>query len=98
VADDAYLRAVETLEPAGAVPLWKALVAAKDQRGPVRRVALLGLSEHSPDAAWPWLLAALQGKDPALLPATGQAIRSLRDQPVALRVVACLPDLPAARR
>ncbi len=96
VADDAYLRAVETLEAAGAVPLWKALVVAKDERGPVRRAALLGLSEHAPDAAWPWLLAALQAKDPALFPGTGQALRSLRDQPVSLQVAASLPDLPAA--
>jgi HEAT repeat protein len=96
VADDAYLRALETLEPALAGPLWQALVAAKDERGPVRRAALLGLSQHAPDAAWPWLLAALQEKDVALFPGTGQALRSLRDQPVALQAAASLPGLPAA--
>ena len=53
MANDAFLRAVETLNPAGAVPLWKRLIASKDQSQLVRRVALLRLSEQAPQTALP---------------------------------------------
>jgi HEAT repeat protein len=94
-ADDAYLRSIETLDSGSAVPLWKELMAAKAESAPVRRAALLGLSQHAPEAALPWLLAGLRQQDKALLPATGQALRSLRDQPVISQVAAGLLDLPA---
>ena len=95
-ADDAYLRAIETLDSAGAGAIWKELVARKAESVPVRRAALLGLSQHAPEAALPWLLSALRQQDQALLPAAGQALRSLRDQPVMPQVAACLPELAAA--
>jgi HEAT repeat protein len=79
IADNAYLRAVEGLDAPDAIRVWRGLVAGKDQSDLVRREALLRLSEHDPQAAWPWLLAALREEEPALRPATGQALRNLGD-------------------
>ena len=96
MADDAYLRAVETLKPARAVPLWKRLVAARDESQLVRRVALLRLSEQAPETALSWLLAALREEDHALKPVAGQALRNLQDQTVRARLANNLPRLPAS--
>jgi HEAT repeat protein len=95
-ADDAYLRATESLEPAVSVPLWTALIAAKDESTMVRRMALLRLSEHAPESALPWLMAVLRGEDKALAPVAGQALRSVRGQAATARLAAGLPDFPPA--
>ena len=94
-ADDAYLRALEGLDPAGAIPVWKELVPAKGESAPIRRGALLELSQHAPEAAAPWLLAALREQDKALRPVTGSALRHLRSQPAIAQVVAGLPEFSA---
>ena len=94
-SEDAYLRALESLDPAGAVPVWKELVAAKDESAPIRHGALLGLSQHAPEAATPWLLAALREQDKDLRPVTGSALRHLRSQPVIAQVAAGLLELSA---
>jgi HEAT repeat protein len=96
MADDAYVRAVETLDPAGAVPLWKRLVAAKEESRLVRRVALLRLSEQAPETALPWLSAALREEDAELRPVAGQALRSLQDKQVMARLLDDLPRFPAS--
>ncbi|MCL5097986.1 MAG: DUF1080 domain-containing protein, partial [Candidatus Omnitrophica bacterium] len=96
MADAAYLRAIESLPPANAVDLWKELVAAKQESVPVRREAFLRLSEHAPEAVSAWLLAALRGEEPELTPATGLALRTLRDQTIVGLVAARLDEFPAS--
>lgn len=95
MADAAYLRSIESLEPARAAALWRELVGAKEESALVRRGALLRLSEQAPPAALTWLLAAVREEEPALTPATGQALRSLPDKAVIDQVARNLPEFTA---
>ena len=96
IADNAYLRAVETLDAASAVAVWRQAIADKGETTVVRRMALLRLSEHAPRAALPWLLAALREEEPALKPAAGQALRSLREKTAVGEAAASLRELPSS--
>jgi len=96
MADEAYLRAMETLDSSDAIPLWNELVAARAESAMVRRGALLRLSETGPGKALAWLLAALRDEQSALKPAVGQALRCLTDPAVVAQVSASLLELPAS--
>lgn len=95
-AEAAWLRAVESLEPGAAVPIWQELTAARGQSATVRRAAFLRLGETAPEAAWPWLLAALRDQEPALKPALGQVLRGLRGSPLPGQLVGGLREFPPA--